>query len=66
MRILWSENYTLTLTYKANFLAISIKSLSKVLDKITAYYAQVSLDKVDPRQKVTYTFQLFGGQFWIF
>ena len=25
--------------------------------------AQVSPDKVDPWQKVTYSFQLFGGQF---
>ena len=25
--------------------------------------SQVSPDKVDPRQKVTYSFQLFGGQF---
>ena len=28
--------------------------------------SQVSTDKLDPRQKLTYSFQLFGGQYWMF
>jgi len=39
-----------------------IRKLFQIVLKFI-FVAQVSPDKVDPRQKVTYSFQLFGGQF---